>query len=67
MSQELAGVRVAEVVAAPEYSQSGSCWSWGNRQKKDGKSFVQKVSPQARDDEKAERMWELSEKLVGLA
>lgn len=67
VSQELAGVRVAEVVADPEYSQSGSYWSWGNRQKKDGKSFVQKVSPQARDDEKAERMWELSEKLVGLA
>lgn len=67
VSQELAGVRVAEVVADPEYSQSGSYWSWGNRQKKEGKSFVQKVSPQARDDEKAERMWELSEKLVGLA
>lgn len=67
VSQELAGVRVAQVVADPEYSQSGSYWSWGNRQKKDGKSFVQQVSPQARDDEKAERMWELSEKLVGLA
>lgn len=67
VSQELAGVRVAQVVADPEYSQSGSYWSWGNRQKKDGKSFVQRVSPQARDDEKAERMWELSEKLVGLA
>lgn len=67
VSQELAGVRVAEVVADPEYSQSGSYWSWGNRQKKDGKSFVQQVSPQARDDEKAERMWDLSEKLVGLA
>jgi protochlorophyllide reductase len=66
VSQELAGIRVAEVVADPEYSQSGSYWSWGNRQKKDGKSFVQKVSPQARDDEKAERMWDLSEKLVGL-
>ena len=67
VSQELAGERVAAVVANPEYSQSGAYWSWGNRQKKDGKSFVQKVSPQARDDEKAERMWELSAKLVGLA
>lgn len=67
VSQELAGERVAAVVADPEYSQSGVYWSWGNRQKKDGKSFVQKVSPQARDDEKAERMWELSAKLVGLA
>ncbi|MFN6515118.1 MAG: protochlorophyllide reductase [Nostoc sp. CreGUA01] len=67
VSQELAGERVAAVVADPEYSQSGIYWSWGNRQKKDGKSFVQKVSPQARDDEKGARMWELSAKLVGLA
>jgi protochlorophyllide reductase len=67
VSQELAGERVAAVVADPEYGQSGVYWSWGNRQKKDGKSFVQRVSPQARDDEKADRMWELSEKLVGLA
>jgi hypothetical protein len=28
---------------------------------------VQKVSPQARDDEKGDRMWDLSAKLVGLA
>jgi protochlorophyllide reductase len=67
VSQELAGERVAVVVADPEYNQSGAYWSWGNRQKKDGKSFVQRVSPQARDDEKGDRMWELSAKLVGLA
>lgn len=67
VSQELAGERVAMVVADPEYKQSGAYWSWGNRQKKDGKSFVQKVSPQARDDVKGERMWDLSLKLVGLA
>jgi protochlorophyllide reductase len=66
VSQELAGERVAVVVADPEYNQSGAYWSWGNRQKKDGKSFVQRVSPQARDDEKGDRMWELSAKLVGL-
>lgn len=67
VSQELAGERVAAVVADPEYKQSGAYWSWGNRQKKDGKSFVQKVSPQARDDERGDRLWELSAKLVGLA
>jgi protochlorophyllide reductase len=67
VSQELAGERVAVVVAEPEYNQSGAYWSWGNRQKKEGKSFVQTVSPQARDDEKGDRMWELSAKLVGLA
>jgi protochlorophyllide reductase len=67
VSQELSGERVASVIADPEYKQSGAYWSWGNRQKKDGKSFVQKVSPQARDDEKAERLWDLSAKLVGIA
>jgi protochlorophyllide reductase len=67
VSQELAGERVAAVVADPEYSQSGTYWSWGNRQKKDRKSFAQDVSREASDDDKAERMWELSQKLVGLA
>jgi protochlorophyllide reductase len=67
VSQELAGERVADVVADPDYRQSGVYWSWGNRQKKDGKSFVQRVSPQARDDEKAVKVWDLSAKLVGIA
>lgn len=67
VSQELAGDRVAAVVADPEYKQSGVYWSWGNRQKKNRQSFVQKVSPQARDDERGEKMWDYSLKLVGLA
>ncbi|WP_404784687.1 protochlorophyllide reductase [Altericista sp. CCNU0014] len=66
VSQELSGERVAAVMADPEYKQSGAYFSWGNRQKEGRKSFVQKVSPQARDDAKGERMWELSAKLVGL-
>ena len=66
VTQELSGQRVAAVVADPEYCQSGAYWSWGNRQKQDGKSFVQTVSPQARDKVRAERLWELSEKLVRL-
>lgn len=67
VSQELAGERVADVVIDPAYAQSGAYWSWGNRQKKDGQSFVQRVSPQARDDSRAERMWDLSAELVGIA
>lgn len=67
VSQELAGERVAAVVADPEYGESGIYWSWGNRQQKDGKSFAQQVSREASDDEKGKRMWDLSEKLVGLA
>lgn len=66
VSEELSGERVAAVVADPEYNQSGAYWSWGNRQKKDGKPFIQRVSPQARDEEKAERLWDLSAKLVGI-
>jgi len=66
VSQELSGERVAAVVADPEYKQSGAYWSWGNRQKKDRTSFVQTVSPQARDDERGQRLWELSAKLVGV-
>jgi protochlorophyllide reductase len=66
VSEELAGERVASVIADPEYKQSGAYYSWGNRQKKGRKSFVQKVSPQARDDEKARLVWDFSYKLVGL-
>jgi protochlorophyllide reductase len=66
VSQELSGERVAAVLADPDYKQSGAYWSWGNRQKEDGKSFVQTVSPQARDDARAERLWDLSAKLVRL-
>ncbi|WP_016949159.1 protochlorophyllide reductase [Anabaena sp. PCC 7108] len=67
VSEEDAGKRVAEVVADPAYNESGMYWSWGNRQKKDRKSFVQEVSNEASDDDKAKRLWELSAKLVGLA
>ena len=58
--------RVAAVVADSEYNQSGVYWSWGNRQKKGRKAFIQEVSDEASDDRKAKRLWELSEKLVGL-
>jgi len=49
VSQELAGERAA-VVANPEYSQSVPI-ELGKSPEENGKSFVQKVSPQARDDE----------------
>ncbi|MGG6264954.1 protochlorophyllide reductase [Leptolyngbya sp. AN03gr2] len=67
VSQELAGERVAQVVADPQFKQSGVHWSWGNRQKEGRESFVQELSEKASDDTKGQRMWELSEKLVGLA
>lgn len=67
VSEELAGDRVAAVVADPEYQQSGVYWSWGNRQKEGRQSFAQEVSDEASDGTKAKRLWELSSKLVGLA
>lgn len=67
VSQELAGERLAMVVADPQYNKSGVYWSWGNRQKEGRQSFVQEVSNEALDNDKAGRLWELSAKLVGLA
>jgi protochlorophyllide reductase len=65
VTQTLAGERVAQVVVDPEFTQSGVHWSWGNRQQPGRKSFVQELSDKASDD-KAVRMWELSEQLLGL-
>lgn len=67
VSQELAGERVASVIADPQFKQSGAYWSWGNRNSQERQAFVQTVSPQARDDERARRMWETSANLVGVA
>ena len=64
VSQTLAGERVAQVVADPDFAESGVHWSWGNRQKKDGRQFSQELSDKATDPETARRVWELSMKLV---
>jgi protochlorophyllide reductase len=66
VSQELSGQRVAAVMADPEFQQSGAYFSWGNRNSRKRKAFVQRVSSQARDDEKATKMWDLCVKLVGI-
>jgi protochlorophyllide reductase len=66
VSEELAGDRLGEVVNDPQYNKSGSYWSWGNRQQAGRKSFEQEVSNEALDQTKAEKLWELSAKLVGL-
>lgn len=66
VSQELAGERLAAVAVDPDYAKSGVYWSWGNRQKEGRQSFDQEVSDEALDNNKAVRLWELSEKLVGL-
>ena len=67
VSQALAGERVAQVVADPEFAASGVHWSWGNRQKKGGKQFSQELSDKASNPDTAAKVWEYSMKLVGLA
>ncbi|MEY4351981.1 MAG: hypothetical protein RLZZ609_222 [Cyanobacteriota bacterium] len=66
VSQALAGQRVADVVTEPAFAMSGVHWSWGNRQRKDGQQFRQELSDKASNPVTAERLWDLSLKLVGL-
>jgi len=67
VTQELAGDRVAQVVADAAFAQSGVHWSWGNRQKEGRQAFAQPLSARASDDARNSRLWDLSEKFVGLA
>jgi protochlorophyllide reductase len=66
VSQALAGERVAQVVADPEFAVSGVHWSWGNRQKQGGKQFSQELSDKASNPTIAAKMWDYSLKRVGL-
>jgi protochlorophyllide reductase len=66
VSQALAGERVAQVVADPEFAVSGVHWSWGNRQKRGGRQFSQELSDKASNPDTARKVWEYSQKLVEL-
>ncbi|KAK6142594.1 hypothetical protein DH2020_022942 [Rehmannia glutinosa] len=63
VSEEEAGKRLAQVVSDPSLSKSGVYWSWNNN----SSSFENQLSKEASDSEKARKLWEVSEKLVGLA
>lgn len=52
-----------QVVSDPSLTKSGVYWSWN----KDSASFENQLSQEASDAEKARKVWEVSEKLVGLA
>ena len=67
VTEELAGERVAKVVGDPGFNESGVYYSWGNRQQEDRTAFKQEISDEAMDANKGKRLWELSEKLVGIA
>jgi len=63
VSEEEAGRRLAQVVSDPSMNKSGVYWSWNNT----SGSFENQVSEEVADDGKAGKLWEVSEKLVGLA
>eukprot|EP00249_Psilotum_nudum_P005065 c18545_g1_i1 orf=566-1783(+) len=63
VSEEEAGRRLAQVVSDPTLTKSGVYWSWNQ----DSNSFENKLSEEASDPDKARKLWEISEKLVGLA
>ncbi len=67
VSEALAGKRVAQVVSDPEFALSGVHWSWGNRQKKNRRQFSQELSNRVTDPITANRVWDLSMKLVGMS
>ncbi|PKA55997.1 Protochlorophyllide reductase, chloroplastic [Apostasia shenzhenica] len=63
VSEEDAGKRLAQVVDDPSLTKSGVYWSWN----KHSASFENQLSEEASDAQKARKVWDLSEKLVGLA
>ncbi len=67
VTQELAGERVADVVAEPGFVRSGVHWSWGNRQRKGAEAFAQPLSASASNTDRAKRLWTLSERCIGMA
>jgi len=67
VTQELAGERVAQVVADDAFATSGVHWSWGNRQQDGRQAFSQPLSAKASDAARASRLWTLSEQCVGLS
>jgi protochlorophyllide reductase len=64
--EELAGERVAQVVAEPAFDRSGVHWSWGNRQREGRPAFAQSLSSKATDPAIGKRLWYYSALLTGL-
>ncbi|KAL8205500.1 hypothetical protein R6Q57_009051 [Mikania cordata] len=63
VSEDESGKRLAQVVSDPSLTKSGVYWGWN----KDSASFENQLSAEASDVSKARKVWEISEKLVGLA
>ena len=67
VTQEMAGDRLAQVVADAAFAASGVHWSWGNRNSATRPPFSQPLSTKATNEQRNARLWALSEKAVGLA
>jgi protochlorophyllide reductase len=52
-----------QVVSDPKMGKSGVYWSWNNATG----AFENQVSEEVADDGKAAKLWEISEKLVGMS
>jgi protochlorophyllide reductase len=66
VSQELAGERVAQVVADSRFTQSGVHWSWGNRNSAIREPFAQELSMKAKSEKLSKELWEITAQLVGM-
>ncbi|MBU3620404.1 protochlorophyllide reductase [Polynucleobacter sp. CS-Odin-A6] len=66
VTQELAGERVAQVVADSRFTQSGVHWSWGNRNSAIREPFAQELSMKAKSEKLSKDLWEVTAKLVGM-
>ena len=66
VTQELAGERVAQVVADPRFTQSGVHWSWGNRNSAIREPFAQELSMKAKSEKLSKDLWEVTAKIVGM-
>jgi protochlorophyllide reductase len=67
VTQELAGDRLAQVVADDAFAASGVHWSWGNRNSATRPPFSQPLSTQATNAARNEQLWTLSEALIARA
>lgn len=67
VSEEEAGRRVALVASDPQFGDSGNYWAWkGSYLQGTDKTRPQAIPPTKREIEKAEDLWQLSAKLVGV-
>jgi protochlorophyllide reductase len=63
VSEEDAGKRLAQVVSDPNMNKSGVYWSWNDN----SSNFENQVSEEVGDAAKGQKLFEISQKLVGLS